>query len=527
MHVGTAPYTPIQLEKLDAIALIKYIKESEARYTQQIEEIKNEYLILKEKYDLLIYKRFVRSAEQLLADKTYPLLFDAKEIQSETAEDPKQYEFKEVKSHIRKKAGRRAIDPKIPRVERIVDIAESEKNCKCGSKLTRIGEETKEKLHVIPPKIYVEKIIRPKYACRNCEGTEDESKPAVRIAPVPPCIIPRSIASASLLSTIMTQKYQDHLPFYRQEIQFSRIGVKISRQDMANWQQQVYDKIKPVFDLLKETLKSGPVIQMDETPVQVMGEEGRADTLKSYMWLARGGPPEKKVILYNYRRTRGAYHARDYLEGYKGYLQTDGYQGYGAALSGLSQIKQVGCFAHARRKFFDAAKGSPAPQSAEEGIKHIRKLYELERNLREQNLKEDKFLVERKKHAEPILLSFRDWLNKLAVEVPPSLLLGEAVSYSLNQWDKLVAYLESPYLTPDNNACENAIRPFVIGRKNWMFNKSPKGAESSCGMYSLIETAKQNNIEPFKYLLELFERAPEASTAEDWIKLLPWNIFKS
>ena len=261
--------------------------------------------------------------------------------------------------------------------------------------------------------------------------------------------------------------------------------------------------------------------------VQVMGEEDRKDTQKSYMWLARGGPPEKTVVLYEYRKTCNAHHVRDFLEGYKGYLQTDGYEGYDAAVRESPGIIHVGCFAHARRKFFEASKSTKTPQSAEEGIKHIRKLYELETALRKENLSETAFVCERKKQAEPILAAFRAWLNKRANEVLPSALLGKAVLYTLKQWDKLVAYLECPYLTPDNNASENAIRPFVLGRKNWLFNKSPKGAESSCGMYSLIETAKQNGTEPLKYLRELFEKAPIANSPEDWENLLPWNIFKS
>jgi len=294
---------------------------------------------------------------------------------------------------------------------------------------------------------------------------------------------------------------------------------------MSNWQQQVYANLKPLFALMKETLKSGPVIQMDETTVQVMGEEGREDTQKSYMWLSRGGPPGKPVVLYKYRETRGAYHAKEFLCGYSGYLQTDGYEGYDAAVKDMPRIIHVGCFAHARRKFFEASRSTKKPQSAEEGIKHIRKLYELDERLRKENREENIFLDRRKEEAEPILAAFRVWLEKRSIEVLPSSLLGVAVGYTLKQWGKLIAYLNSPYLTPDNNACENAIRPFVLGRKNWLFNKSPEGAESSCGVYSLIETAKQNGIEPLKYLRELFEKTPLANSPEDWEKLLPWNIF--
>jgi transposase len=245
------------------------------------------------------------------------------------------------------------------------------------------------------------------------------------------------------------------------------------------------------------------------------------------MWLARGGPPGKTVTLYEYRETRAALHAETFLAGYSGYLQTDGYEGYDAAVKGMPGIVHVGCFAHARRKFFEAAKVTAQSRSAEEGIKHIRKLYTLEDELRNQNLNDETFPAGRKARAGPVLEAFNAWLVKRGAEIPPSLLLGKAVHYSLSQWDKMTAYLESPYLTPDNNICENAIRPFVLGQKNWLFCKSPEGAESSCGMYSLIETAKQNGLVPLQYLTALFEKAPLASSPGDWEKLLPWNIFKT
>jgi transposase len=264
---------------------------------------------------------------------------------------------------------------------------------------------------------------------------------------------------------------------------------------------------------------------MDETTVPVMGEEGREDTQKSYMWLALGGPPGKTAVLYEYHETRAARHAKTFLEGYSGYLQTDGYEGYDAAVRGMPGIVHVGCFAHARRKFFEASKVTKESRSAQEGIKHIRNLYLLEEELRSQNLDDDTFLKERKARAGPILEAFKKWLMRRNEEVPPSLLLGNAIRYSLAQWDKMTAYLESPRLTPDNNACENAIQPFVLGRKNWLFCKSPEGAESSCGIYSLIETAKQNGLVPLHYLTALFEKAPYASSPGDWEKLLPWNIF--
>jgi len=520
LDVTIRDYINEQIKKIET-SCEERIKE----YQKTIKEYEFENLRLKEENAYLLYKRFGRSAEQLLADEKQPLLFAEEEKNNKPADEN---EISEVRSFKRKKkAGRKAIDHKLPREERIVDIPEEEKKCACGANLTRIGEETSEKLHIIPPKIIVERITRPKYSCRCCEGTGDEEKKTIRIAPVEPSIIPRSIVSPSLLSTIIIQKYEDHLPYYRQEKQFKRIWVTISRQDMSNWQQKAYIKVSPLYKLLKETMKTGPVIQMDETPVQVMGEEGRKDTQESYMWLARGGPPGKTVVLYEYRKTRAGEHARKLLEGYSGYLQTDGYEGYDKAVKDMPGIIHTGCFAHARRYFFEAVKVSGQGETAKKGIEYIRMLYCVEKKLREEKndnkISDEQFLFERKKQAEPILNDFKTWLLKVIDEVPPSIKLGKAIGYSLNQWDKLIRYLESPYLTPDNNACENAIRPFVLGRKNWLFCQSPEGAESSCGMFTLIETAKQNGLIPWNYLCEVFEKAPFAVTSEDWQKLLPWD----
>ena len=530
----------MQLESLELSPKVReYINKLQTRIEEiqnqyesslnNIIELKNQYLEIKERYDLLVYKRFVRSAEEVIGDKSQQLLFgnEGEQIKPSLKSNPGEVE--QVKSYSRKKRGRKAIDPHIPREDKVIDIPESEKRCACGAELSRIGEETSEKLHIIPPRMFVEKIIRPKYACRRCEGTDDEDKPAVRIAPVEPSIIPRSIVSPSLLSCVLIQKYEDHLPYYRQERQFERIGVIISRQDMSNWQQKAYEKLSPLFKLLKEIITQGPVMQMDETTVQVMGEEGRLDTDKSYMWLACGGPPGKTVVLYEYRQTRAATHAKNMLEGYQGYLQTDGYSGYDCAVKELPGIVHVGCFAHCRRHFFEAAKISEQGGIAKEGIAYIRRLYDIERKVRElqkkKKLPDKKFVKKRRARAGPVLMEFRQWLLKQKREVPPSLLLGKAIHYSLSQWDKLTRYLGSQYLTPDTNFCENLIRPFVLGRKNYLFHKSPEGAESSCGIYSLIATAKQNGLKPLDYLTALFEKAPYAKSAEAWEKLLPWNIF--
>jgi transposase len=225
----------MRLETATTESLPRNVRDYITEITGRNRDLEKENLVLREQLDVLLYKRFGRSAEQLLAEEKQPWLFGEAETQvKEQEEKPGPLETEKIKTYTRNRPGRKAIDPAIPRKEETIDIPEAEKVCACGAALTRIGEEVSEKLEIIPPKIYVRRIIRPKYACRSCEGTYDEEKPAVRMAPVEPAIIPRSIVTPSLLSTIIIQKFEDHLPYYRQERQFERIGVSISRQDMSD-----------------------------------------------------------------------------------------------------------------------------------------------------------------------------------------------------------------------------------------------------------------------------------------------------
>jgi transposase len=296
---------------------------------------------------------------------------------------------------------------------------------------------------------------------------------------------------------------------------------------MANWQEKVGIILISLYVLLKQTVKEGTVLRMDETTARVMGEQERKDTQKSYMWLARGGPPGKPVVIFKYSSSRKGENIDEFILGFRGYLQTDGYAGYDSAVNGRRDIIHVGCFAHARRKFFEARKTGVQAKSAAIGINYIKELYEIDHELRErlkkQEIDEDTFIRERKERSSVVVEKFRKYLDKRREEVPSETLLGKAVSYTVNQWDKLIAYLECAELTPDNNISENAIRPFVVGRKNWLFYKSPAGAETACILYSVIETAKLNGHIPSNYLKTLFERIPYAVSPDDWTALLPWN----
>ncbi|UCF97253.1 MAG: IS66 family transposase [Spirochaetaceae bacterium] len=475
--------------------------------------------VLEDELRLLRHKLFGRRSERLTAeDLRQASLFDEAEWISEEQRRRPPETIIEVGAHHRRKRGRKPLPADLPREEVLHDIPEEEKICSCGEPLVGIGEETSEKLEIIPQQIKVIRHIRPKYACRNCEGTECEQ--AVKIAPVPPQIIPKSIATPGLLSYVLVSKFCDAIPFYRQEKLFRRIGSELSRMDFANWAIQVARQCDPLIEVFLDDIRAGPVVQMDETRLQVMKELNRANTTKSYMWVIRGGPPENPVILYRYHPTRSETIPLQYLSDYEGFLPTDGYDGYTKA-GKRPGITHSGCWAHARRKFDEASKASKKSGSAEEALGRIGKICRIEQNLRAQQLEPEAFARKRKEKVLPILKSLKKWLQLKVLQVPPSTLLGKAVTYTLNEWEKLLKYLDSPYLTPDTNLMENAIRPFVLGRKNRLFSGSPRGAHASATLFSLIETAKANGLEPYRYLKYVFIKIPVAVTQNDYRSLTP------
>ncbi len=490
-------------------------------------EYQNEALKHFEEIQLLRRRIFGRRAEKLSEeDRRQLLLFnEAEEILLAQGSERPDEPIVEVRAHRRRKSGRKPLPPEIPRVETVHDISEEEKQCACGQPMVRIGEEICEKLEVIPARIRVRRHVRPKYACHACEGSGDESRSAVRVAPPPEQLLPKSIASPALVAYIVVGKFCDSLPFYRQEKQFARIGVDVSRQDMANWSVAVFRRLRPLRELLREQIRQGPLVQIDETTVQVMGEPGRPNTSKSFMWVFLGGSPGQPVVEYQYHPTRAGKIPLEVLRGYEGFIQTDGYEGY-QELGSQPGIAHVGCWAHARRKFFEAREVSKNKGSADVALSGIDSLFKIERTLRDQDLAPDQFTLRRREQVEPVLEKLRVWLEEREGQVPPSTTLGKAIGYTVGQWPKLIRYLEIPLLGPDNNACERAIRPFVVGRKNWMLSGSPAGAEASAAWYSLIETAKLNGVEPYLYLCYILARLPASDDPEEYRFLLPWSISK-
>ncbi len=453
---------------------------------------------------------------------------EAEEIAAASAEENKAAEIT-VPAHTRKKGGRRPLPPDLPREEVVHDLKEEDKVCDCGAALSRIGEETSEKLDMIPAKMRVIKHVRIKYACKSCEGVESEGG-AVRIAPVPPQLIPQGIATEGLLAHILIAKYADALPLYRQEKIFERIGVDISRATMANWAIQVGQKCEPLMDLLWREIGSGPLINMDETPLQVLNEPGRANTSKSYMWVFRGGDVERPALIFRYDPSRSGQFLIKDLERYAGYIQTDGYSGYNE-LGGRKGIVHIGCWAHVRRKFLEVVKARPRGSTkkgyADNALTWIGQLYAIEKDADNKGLSIDDRYQLRQEKSVPLLKQIKKWLDDISPKTPPQGLLGKAISYALNQWERLERYTMNGLLRPDHNLEENAVRPFVVGRKNWLFSATPGGAEASATIYSLIETAKANGLEPYRYLRYMFERLPLAETESDYKVLLPQYVDRN
>ena len=475
---------------------------------------------LREQLNLAIAKRFGRSSEkhpdQLgLFNEAELTVAEAGEEEAATESDTTQ-----VPAHTRKKPGRQPLPEYIERHDVLHDVPEEEKICPHdGSALVRIGEEVSEQLDIIPAQVRVLRHIRPKYACPCC-------KEGIKTVPMPAQPIPKSIASPGLLAHVATAKYVDGLPLYRLEAVLQRSGVDIGRATLANWMIKIGVLLLPLMNLLRDQMLAYDLVFMDETPVQVLKEEGKSPSSQSYMWVQRGGPPDKPVILFDYDPSRGNGVPVRLLDGFVGYLVCDGYEGY--ALVGRQEgVILLGCWAHVRRKFDEAIKalgkqGKAKGGRATKGLAFIQRLYRTEK-LAKQMSDEERYQL-RQEQAVPLLEDIRAWLNNSLPEVPPKSATGKALHYLNNQWPKLIRYVEDGRLPIDNNAAERAIRPFVIGRNNWLFSNSVVGAEASARLYSLILTAKANGHEPYRYLRHVFKELPVATSVEAIEALLPFNL---
>jgi len=491
---------------------------------QQVAELTAKLKWYEEQFRLAQQKRFGASSEKTHPDQlTLDLFNEAEVLATPEGEEPP---TEQITYERRKPSGKRETKlDKLPIETVTYELGEDEQVCSCcGGALHEMSTETRNEIEMIPAEVKIVRHVRKVYACRRCE--REEIRTPIVTAPMPKPVYPGSLASPSSMAYVMTQKYVDSQPLYRQEQQFARQGLSISRQTLANW--MIYGAnqwLSLLTDRMREHLLQQDILHADETTLQVLREPGKSAETQSYLWLYRTGRMGPPIVLYDYRPTRGGEHPRNFLSGFKGYLHVDGYSGYHK----VQGVTLVGCWAHARRKFDEALKALPAGQTktetaAQQGLKFCNELFAIERELRDA-APEERYNA-RMERSKPILDAYLTWLRQQRSRTLPKSLLGQAIAYSLNQWDKLTAFLKDGRLEIDNNRSERSIKPFVIGRKNWLFANTPRGAKASAIIYSVIETAKENGLNPFKYLTYLFEQLPQLADPKDseaLDKLLPWS----
>ncbi len=511
MHEAT-DQLPDDIDGLKSLVL--ELQKQNAQQSQFIEQ-------LLEQIQLARHQRFGSSSERASADQM-ALSFNEAEAAVGTAQEDSESAIDAdddrltVSSYRRTRAGRRPLPPELPRVEVVHELTGEACTCDaCQAPLQVMGEKVSEQLDLIPARVQVLRHIRKTYRCPDCEGK-------ITTAPRPAQPIPKSNASPGTLAQVAVAKYADGLPLYRQEQRLKRIGVDLPRATLASWMIRAGTLVQPIVNLLRERMLQYPVLAMDETRIQVLKEPGKTPQSQSYLWVQRGGPPRSPILLYDYDPTRSAEVPKRLLGEYGGFLQTDGYEGYGKVCA-ENGITQLGCWAHARRKFDEAfkvqGKRKGKPPLAAQALQRIQLLYRIERKAK--NLSDDERLALRQQQAAPALAGLHEWLGQHRPLVPPQSALGRAMSYLHKQWDRLAVYTTDGRLRIDNNLTENAIRPFVVGRKAWLFCDTVAGANASASLYSLIETAKANDIEPYAYLKRLFTELPSAETVESIETLLP------
>ena len=411
---------------------------------------------------------------------------------------------------------RKPLSAALPRIDIIHELPEAERLCACGTPMVEIGQDVSEQLDIVPMQVRVLRHIKKRYACPKGDRAPVSAR-------APAQVLPKSNASNDLLAMLLVTKYADGLPLARFEYVLARAGALVPRQTLARWVIGTAQALQPIANLMRDELLGHDLIHMDETPIQVLKERGRPATSKSQMWVQRGGPPDKPVILFDYDPSRAQSVPLRLLEGWTGYLMVDGLESYGA-IAFCPGVTRLGCWVHARRRFVEASKVLPEGKRgrAHEALAMIGQLYAIEKEARELNAAQR--LALRQTRSRAVLDQLRGWLDRVLPTVPPSSVLGGALGYLHRQWPRLIRYLERGDLPIDNNPAENAIRPFVVGRKAWLFADTPAGARASALIYSLIETAKASNLEPYLWLRHVLRALPTATTAAHFEALLPWNL---
>ena len=489
---------------------------------QRIADLEAKIAWFEEQFRLAKHQQFGASSERSVPEQ--PNLFNEAEAVVDAA--PQEPETEHISYERRKFNGQREAKLENLPVDDIdYVLAEDEQVCpQCSGRLHEIGIETRRELRLIPAQQVVVRHNQHKYACRHCQ--QEETSTPIVTAPMPKPAFPNSLASASAVAHVMAQKFVMGIPLYRQEQQFARQGFELSRQTMANWMIKGAGWLTIIYGRMRRILLERDILHADETVLQVLNEPGRAAQTDSYMWLYRSGRYGPPIVLFEYQPGRSGRYPEAFLEGFEGFLHADCYGGYNR----LHEDKVIlsGCLAHARRKFDEALKVLPASARKNAnslpriGLDYFGELYQVERDLADAT-PEQRYLT-RIERGKPILDRFKTWLDALAPQVLPKGALGKAIGYCLGNWTKLTNFLLDGRLEVDNNRAERSIKPFVIGRKNWLFASTPRGAKASAIIYSLVETAKENRLDPFAYLTYLFETLPNIDMQDQAAldRLLPW-----
>lgn len=512
-----------------------YLPKSYEQVLVENAELRRENKILTEDKNYL--EELVRHLKRLRfssSSETCPsgqgTLFDEAEVIAQEDAAPKK--SKDPKPRNRGVPIRKPLPENLPQIHKTIDLDAADKVCATsGAVLKQIGEEVSKQLDIEPMKAVVIVTHRLKYGC-DCEDCKiGVQAPTMKTAPVEPQPIPKSMAAPGLLAYIAVSKYADALPLARQEGIFRRYGIELVRSTMASWIIALGALVTPLINLIRDELIKSKVIQADETRIQVHKGTGKKSTAENYMWAFTGdGPNGSKLVLYELGPSRSHTVPLRVLEGFTGHLHTDGYEAYETLAQKMPGITLVGDWAHVRRKFDEAIKAVPKDSKgeikAQIGFDLINELFRIERKDIGKDASAKQRLRVRQEKSKGIIESLKKWADETAPTLPPKTLSGTAVRYMLKRWDKLILFLEDPALRLDTNPVEGVIRPFVVGRNNWLFADTVKGAEASAALYSLIVMARANDLNPFFYLKAIFTDLPKAKTIEDIEALLPW-VWKS
>lgn len=504
--------TPEQLRAL-AAQLMQRVESLDQKVETMGKKIhRDQTLIEKLTHEIAQLKRFkfAKRSEQLSPDQV-SLLDDL--IDTDIAAIEAELEALKparASTEVRQKPKRTALPPQFPRT--LIHHEPDNSHCQCGCALKRIGEDVSEKLDYTPGVFTVERHIRGKWVCDQCETLIQ--------APVPAQVIDKGIPTSGLLAHVMIAKFADHLPLYRQESIFGRAGLVIARSTLAQWVGNCGVQLQPLVDALREAVLGHEVIHADETPVQML-TPGAKKTHRAYVWAyATSQFSDLAAVVYDFSPSRAGEHARNFLQDWKGKLVCDDFGGYKASFE--LGVTEIGCMAHARRKFFELHATNKS-QLAEQALRYIQLLYEIEHEVRD--LEPDLRRRIRQEKAVPVMDALHAWMITQRLLVHDGSAISKALDYSLKRWTALSRYLDDGAVPIDNNWAENQIRPWALGRKNWLFAGSLRSGKRAAAIMSLIQSARLNGHDPYAYLKDVLTRLP-TQRASEITELLPhrWRL---